>query len=282
MAAVMVILKEKEVYFKVILCLYDLFLFAHGYVDSARVIMDSLEEFKNASGLVPILPKSTTYFCNVHNYVKLGILSILPFEEGKLPVKYLGLPLVPSRLVHQDCDELMKKVKRRVNDWNNKSLSFAGRTQLIRFMLGSMHVYWGSVFILPSSLMLKLEQVMRGFLWSQGEMKKGKAKALIASHISNCDIYTSGFRLDSKVSDIIHHGAWAWPNDWLVKYPSLVNVVVPLLSEATDSLSLRHLSKDMGFSVTAIWECIRPKFNEIDWFHMVWFSHQIPRHAIHL
>ncbi|GJU52780.1 zinc knuckle CX2CX4HX4C containing protein [Tanacetum coccineum] len=62
----------------------------------------------------------------------------------------------------------------------------------------------------------------------------------------------------------------------------IVNVAVPLLSEATDSLSLRHLNKDMGFSVAAIWECIRPRFNEIDWFHVVWFSHQIPRHAIHL
>ncbi|GKC29501.1 hypothetical protein Tco_1036795 [Tanacetum coccineum] len=251
----------------------DLFLFAHGDVDSARVIMDSLEEFKNALSLVPSLPKSTAYFCNVLNYVKLGILNILPFEEGKLLVKYLGVPLVPSRLVHRDCVELMEK----------------------------------------------LEQVMRGFLWCQGEMKKGKAKALIASHIwsllsglaedlasppiveaffwnrlgngnltsawfdtwssigplsnivSNRDINTSGFRLDSKVSDIIHYGAWTWPNDWLVKYPSLVNVAVPLLSEATDSLSLRHLNKDMGFSVAAIWECIRPRFNEIDYFALqVW------------
>ncbi|GKB93628.1 putative reverse transcriptase domain, reverse transcriptase zinc-binding domain protein [Tanacetum coccineum] len=53
----------------------DLFLFAHGDEDSACVIMDSLEEFKNASGLTPSLPK-----------------------KGKLPVKYLGVPLVPSRV----------------------------------------------------------------------------------------------------------------------------------------------------------------------------------------
>ncbi|GJU88102.1 putative reverse transcriptase domain-containing protein [Tanacetum coccineum] len=84
----------------------DLFLFAHGDVESARVIMDSLQEFKDASGLTPSLPKSTAYFCNVLNYVKIGILNILPFEEGNLPVKYLGVPLVPSRLVYRDCAEL--------------------------------------------------------------------------------------------------------------------------------------------------------------------------------
>ncbi|GKD34619.1 hypothetical protein Tco_1250128, partial [Tanacetum coccineum] len=53
------------------------------------------DEFKNASGLAPSLPKSTAYFCNVLNYVKIGILAVLPFEEEKLPVKYLGAPLVP-------------------------------------------------------------------------------------------------------------------------------------------------------------------------------------------
>ncbi|GJV60546.1 putative reverse transcriptase domain, reverse transcriptase zinc-binding domain protein [Tanacetum coccineum] len=154
----------------------DLFLFAHGDMDSARVIMDSLDEFKHASGLTPSLPKSTAYFCNVFNYVKLGILNILPFEEGKLPVMYLGVPLVPSRLVYRDCSELMERIKRRVCDWKYKVLSFAGRAQLIRSVLSSMHLYWASVFILPTSLMLELERVMRGFLWCQGEMKKGKAK----------------------------------------------------------------------------------------------------------
>nr|GFA52693.1 putative reverse transcriptase domain, reverse transcriptase zinc-binding domain protein [Tanacetum cinerariifolium] len=49
----------------------DLFLFAHGDTDSARVIMDSLNEFKNASGLVPSLLKSMAYFCNVVNHIKL-------------------------------------------------------------------------------------------------------------------------------------------------------------------------------------------------------------------
>ncbi|GKD05155.1 hypothetical protein Tco_1180129, partial [Tanacetum coccineum] len=65
----------------------DLFLFAYGDVGSTSIIKEALDEFKNASGLVPSLPKSTAYFCNVLNHVKLSILQILPFEEGKLPVK---------------------------------------------------------------------------------------------------------------------------------------------------------------------------------------------------
>ncbi|GJV28501.1 hypothetical protein Tco_1384949 [Tanacetum coccineum] len=154
----------------------DLFLFAHGDASSARVIMDGLEEFKNVFGLTPSLSKSTAYFCNVLNHVKAAILAIMPFEEGRLLVKYLGVPLVPSRLLYRDCTELVEKVKKRIFDWKNKFLSLAGRAQLVRSVLASMHVFWALVFILPSHLMLEIEQSMRGFLWCQGKMRKGKAK----------------------------------------------------------------------------------------------------------
>ncbi|GKB96172.1 putative reverse transcriptase domain-containing protein, partial [Tanacetum coccineum] len=127
----------------------DLFLFANGDVHSAMVIMEALNEFKLDSGLVLSIPKSTAYFCNVLNQVKLGILNILPFEEGRLPVKYLGVPLISSRLIYRDCKELIEKAQHRIQDWKNKSLSATGRLQLVQSVISSMHVYWASVFILP-------------------------------------------------------------------------------------------------------------------------------------
>ncbi|GKD09463.1 hypothetical protein Tco_1189148 [Tanacetum coccineum] len=129
----------------------DLFLFAYGDVHSVSIIKEVLDEFKVASGLVPSLPKRTAFFCNVLNHVKLSILQVLPFEEGTLPVKYLGVPLVSSRLKIRDCNELVDRVQLRISDWKNKSLSIVGRLQLIQSVLGSMHIYWASVFMLPSS-----------------------------------------------------------------------------------------------------------------------------------
>ncbi|GJU18554.1 hypothetical protein Tco_1146520 [Tanacetum coccineum] len=116
----------------------DLFLFSHGNPSSVAVIMDALEEFKHVSGLIPSIPKSMT-------------------------------------LSHRDCKILVEKLESRVNDWRN-ILSLAGRLQLIRSVLSSMHIYWDFVFILPNRIVHDLEQLMRGFLWCQGEMKKGKAK----------------------------------------------------------------------------------------------------------
>ncbi|GJT04882.1 hypothetical protein Tco_0839344 [Tanacetum coccineum] len=158
----------------------DGFVFAfclHGDVlISATIIKEALDEFKDASGLNPSMPKSKAYFCNVLNHTKLAILLVLPFEEDRLPVKYLGVPLVSSRLIFRDCKELIDKVQNRVNDWKNKSLSFAGRLQLIQSVLGSLNVFWASVFALPSRVLLDIEQIMRGFLWCQGGLSRGKAK----------------------------------------------------------------------------------------------------------
>ncbi|GJX85369.1 reverse transcriptase domain, reverse transcriptase zinc-binding domain protein [Tanacetum coccineum] len=95
---------------------------------------------------------------------------------GALPVRYLGVPLISSRLLYRDCKILVEKLKSRVNDWRNKFLSFDGRLQLIWLVLSSMHIYWAFIFILPNRIVHDLEQLMRGFLWCQGEIKKGKAK----------------------------------------------------------------------------------------------------------
>ncbi|GJS46821.1 hypothetical protein Tco_0596942 [Tanacetum coccineum] len=138
----------------------------------------TLDEFKEASGLVPSLHKSTAYFCNVLNHVKLAILNVLLFEEGMLLVKYLGVPLVSSRLLIRDCKELVERIQLRIQDWKNKYLSIAGRLQLTRPVLGSMHIFWASVFILPSRVLNNLEQHMRGFLW--GYSSSGKPKSKVA------------------------------------------------------------------------------------------------------
>nr|GEV91106.1 hypothetical protein [Tanacetum cinerariifolium] len=154
----------------------DLFFFSHGDVNSAKVIKDALDDFKDASGLNPSMPKSKAYFCNVINYTKLAILNVLPFEEDRLPVKYLGVPLVSSRLIFRDGKELIDKVQNHVNDWKDKSLPIARRLQLIQSVLSSLHVYWASVFMLHSLVLLDVEQIMRGFHWSQDNMSRGKVK----------------------------------------------------------------------------------------------------------
>lgn len=111
---------------------YDLILFAHGDVNLAKVIMEALEEFKGVSGLVPSIPKSMIFLCNVRDHVRTSILQLMsfeelqlmPFEEGILPIKYLGVSIISSPILYKDCNIHVERVRKRIGDWKNKLLSF--------------------------------------------------------------------------------------------------------------------------------------------------------------
>ncbi|KAK1440854.1 hypothetical protein QVD17_06686 [Tagetes erecta] len=103
-------------------------------------------------------------------------MSVDMIQEGKLPVRYLGVPLVAARIKSTDCWVLIEKVENRIGDWKNKLLSFAGRCQLINSVISSLHVFWSSVFILPIRIMHDIEAKMRDFLWARGPLKRSRAR----------------------------------------------------------------------------------------------------------
>ncbi|GJX04065.1 hypothetical protein Tco_0189981 [Tanacetum coccineum] len=173
----------------------DLFLFTRGRPSFVDIIMLTLEEFKNVSGSVLSIPKSTSLFCNVLNALKATILNYIPFTEGSLHVKYLGVPLISSRLLYRDCKVLVENLESWIFDWRNKLLSLAGRLQLVRSILSSMHIYWAFVFILPPRIIHELEQLMRSFLWCQGEMRGWHVLCPIQGMLTVRDIVRSGFGL---------------------------------------------------------------------------------------
>nr|GEU47494.1 hypothetical protein [Tanacetum cinerariifolium] len=154
----------------------DLLMFYHGDMDSIMVLKKAIEEFGGMSGLLPNYNKSTIIFGCMKENDKQYILRNVPFKVEKLPVKYLGVPLTSKRLSVSNCKSLLDKIKNRVMNWKNKCLSYAGRLQLIASVLESIHVYWSSVFLLPQTVINEINKILKGFMWSQDEFEKGKAK----------------------------------------------------------------------------------------------------------
>ena len=116
-------------------------LLCHGDLISASILRRALDEFTMCSGLNPSIDKSVVFFGSVPDSVKENILLVLPFRVGELPLKYLGVPLTGKQFSNDDGRVLVEKVKNRIYDWRNKTLSFAGRLQLISSVLSSLHVY---------------------------------------------------------------------------------------------------------------------------------------------
>lgn len=154
----------------------DLFLFSHGDPWSVQILRDALDEFGNASGLWPNEEKSNVFFCHVSDENKNLIIAIMRFDMGTLPVKYLGVPLITTRLWHADCSPLIDQVKKAIQQWQNNWLSYAGRLQLALSVLMSMQVYWSSVFILPVSVSNAIEKLIRDFIWGGTNMVQRRSK----------------------------------------------------------------------------------------------------------
>ncbi|GJV56857.1 RNA-directed DNA polymerase, eukaryota, reverse transcriptase zinc-binding domain protein [Tanacetum coccineum] len=154
----------------------DLLVLCHGDFKSIHVVKSALDIFSSVLGLRPNIGKSAIIFGNVKEQVRNETLAILPFKIGSLTVTYLGVPLITKSLTFTDCKCLIDKVKEKVSNWKNKLLSYAGRLQLITSILSSMQVYRASVFILPKSVIKEINKLLKGFLWCQGELSKGKAK----------------------------------------------------------------------------------------------------------
>ncbi|GJW72610.1 RNA-directed DNA polymerase, eukaryota, reverse transcriptase zinc-binding domain protein, partial [Tanacetum coccineum] len=154
----------------------DLLVLCHGDVDSVQVVRDSIDEFGAFSGLLPDFNKSTIFFGNVSNEVQEEIMKVMPFEKGKLPIKYLGVPLITKRLGIKNCKCLVDKVRNIISNWKNKCLSYAGRLQLVASILESIQVYWCTVFLFLKAILKEIDSLLMRFLWCNGELSRGKEK----------------------------------------------------------------------------------------------------------
>ncbi|XP_028073921.1 uncharacterized protein LOC114276326 [Camellia sinensis] len=110
----------------------DLMIFSKGDPGTVTHIMQGLEQFRNLSSLTPNPSKSNIFFSGCSRELREDILQIANFAEGSLPVKYLGVPLITTKLKVSDCHVLVERITMRIKSWINKLLSYAGRAQLIQ------------------------------------------------------------------------------------------------------------------------------------------------------
>ncbi|GJY52436.1 RNA-directed DNA polymerase, eukaryota, reverse transcriptase zinc-binding domain protein, partial [Tanacetum coccineum] len=143
----------------------DLLMFSHGDKQSVELLKNVIEEFGRVYGLLLNYNKSTIIFGSVKEEDRKEILDIMPFKVEKLPVRYLGVPLITKRIGVKECKSLTDKVKSKILK-KNKCLSYAGRLQLVASVLESIHVYWATVFLLPQAIIDEINSLLKGFLWN--------------------------------------------------------------------------------------------------------------------
>nr|GEX89981.1 hypothetical protein [Tanacetum cinerariifolium] len=123
----------------------NLMLLCHADKIFASILRRGLDEFSLSLGVYPSMVKSTVYFRNVPNDVKCNILMFMPFNEGILPTKYIGVLLASRKLYKEDCKYLIEVV------------------------------YWASIFVLPLNVCESFDKLFKNFLWSASNVSLGIA-----------------------------------------------------------------------------------------------------------
>lgn len=82
----------------------DVFLYGYGDQSSIDCLMDGVNLFSSISRLLPNKEKNMCFFANVADDIQIRVLNITGFQKGSLPIRYLGLPLISTKLSHRDCN----------------------------------------------------------------------------------------------------------------------------------------------------------------------------------
>lgn len=73
----------------------------------------------------------------------------------------------PYQKLHAaDCEKLVDKMIHRIRIWNTRNIFFAGKRQLVNYVLLNISVYWAQIFLLPKSLIKQINAICRAFLWT--------------------------------------------------------------------------------------------------------------------
>ncbi|GJX57282.1 RNA-directed DNA polymerase, eukaryota, reverse transcriptase zinc-binding domain protein [Tanacetum coccineum] len=133
-----------------------------------------LDCFYRASGLKINLSKSKIMGTLVSDHKVQEAASKLGCLILNTPFSYLGTKVGASMSRYQAWEEVINKVSARLSKWKMKTLSIGGRLTLLKSVLGSIPIFYMSIFKAPLSILRKLESI-RGHFFNGHDQDSRKA-----------------------------------------------------------------------------------------------------------
>ncbi|GAU28950.1 hypothetical protein TSUD_59630 [Trifolium subterraneum] len=153
----------------------DILLFSRGDAVSVSLMLETFEKFSKSTGLKVNTSKCCIFFGGVDQCTQDDIKRITRFEEGKLPFRYLGIPMTSKKLAIHHYMGLIDKIVGRITHWSSKLLSYAGRIQLLQSVIFAMTNYWLQCLPFPRAVLHKINSICRTFFWTGSVEKSRKA-----------------------------------------------------------------------------------------------------------
>ncbi|KAK3229795.1 hypothetical protein Dsin_001676 [Dipteronia sinensis] len=159
------------------------------------------------------------------------LTNLFGYTIGSLPIRYLGIPIISSRLCPRDCSPLVDKVSTRLTSWLNRGLSYTYRLQLIVSVLTSLQVFGLVIFTSVIKSRKLLSRNSEIFLWKgiEGDSKGAK-------------IYWSDICLPNKEGGLSIKDLSSWNKALMIRHLwILIYGTNNLWSSWNNALMIRHL-----------------------------------------
>ncbi|GJU05212.1 RNA-directed DNA polymerase, eukaryota, reverse transcriptase zinc-binding domain protein [Tanacetum coccineum] len=124
-----------------------------------------LHVFYLASRLKINIHKSNIYGIGVNEDEVYNMASKTGCIAGNIPFYYLSLPIGSNMKSIASWKMLIDRFRSRLSTWKASLLSIGGRLTLIKSVLGSLGIYYLSIFRAPESVLNDLERIRSTFIW---------------------------------------------------------------------------------------------------------------------
>ncbi|CAL8176297.1 unnamed protein product [Prunus armeniaca] len=183
----------------------DLVFFGRASIKQALVMKQCLDDFCSLFGQKVSFEKSMACVSpNTCLALAQNIASICGSSLSDNLGKYLGVPLIHTRVTKDTYQDIIDKVQKRLSSWKSHTLSMAGWLTLLQSVTSAIPIYSMQTAMLPASVCSKLDQLNKNFLWGHAF---DKAKVHLVNWETVCK---------SKCADGLGVKKAAWMNQALL------------------------------------------------------------------
>ncbi|GJQ98698.1 putative RNA-directed DNA polymerase, eukaryota, reverse transcriptase zinc-binding domain protein [Tanacetum coccineum] len=133
--------------------------------ENAKNLYRILRCFELSSGLKVNFSKSMFFGLGASMTESNNLASSFGCQPSSLPCSYLGLLIGANMNKSCNWKPIIDKFHKRLTSWKAKTLSYGGRLTLSKSVLGSLGIYFFSLFKAPKKVILYLEKLRRNFFW---------------------------------------------------------------------------------------------------------------------
>ncbi|XP_057957183.1 uncharacterized protein LOC131150472 [Malania oleifera] len=272
-------------------------------VDLINLAQAAFIQGRSGSGFAANSLKSNLFQARIKDQELGKILNLTGMCFGEFPIRYLGVPLLSSRLTYLHYSPLVNRISDLLKVWPRNTLSYVEKLEIINSIIRGVECFWLAIFPIPLNVLNEIVKLCRVFLWN------GRRKPLVAwqdiclpkdeGGLGVVDLKSWNMALLTRALWNIHakkDSLWAkWIHHNYLSNCSISEVTAKKedsnlfkkLLEIRDQLVEKSGGVERASLLLEEWECNshrcydfwRERKHKIPWVREVWFNGTQPKQA---